>query len=358
GVQQIGADQVVVWANTALLNLLGYSAEEYVGYPLGQFYVQQDVFEEYWLRLMSREDIYDFPAELRCKDGSVKHVLIHSNGLWVGGQFVHTRCFIRDITEHKRMEQTLREKNDALREAVANRDEFLSVAAHELKTPVTSLRGFAQLLLRDTRRKREISSERLESALNAIELHTGKLNQLMERLLNSAQIEAGKLRIELLKTDLVALIHAAIEQQQGDAQQRVIFDGPEQCEAVVDPVRFEQVITNLLDNALKYSPEGGIVTIGLRQGKDCGVELSVTDHGVGIPLDQRAHIFDRFYQAHGERHLSGMGLGLYITREIVYLHGGNLRIEEPEHTGTRFVVTLPSSTDGARPSLERKKVRI
>ncbi|MDB5074058.1 MAG: sensor histidine kinase, partial [Chloroflexi bacterium] len=80
GVQQIGADQVVVWANTALLNLLGYSAEEYVGYPLGQFYVQQEVFEEYWLRLMSREDIYDYPAELRCKDGSVKHVLIHSNG--------------------------------------------------------------------------------------------------------------------------------------------------------------------------------------------------------------------------------------------------------------------------------------
>jgi signal transduction histidine kinase len=292
---------------------------------------------------MRREDIYDYPVDLRCKDGSVKHVLIHSNGLWEGGQFVHTRCFIRDITEQKRMEQALRDRNHELREAVATRDVFLSIAAHELKTPVTSLRGFVQLLLRNARRKREIAPERLESALDAIELQTGKLNQLVVRLLDTAQIEAGKLRIEPVRTDLVALVHVALAQQLGAATHTFVVVGPEQLEAAVDPVRFEQVITNLLDNAVKFSPQGSIVTVGLEHGDDGGIRLSVTDQGVGIPPDRREDVFDCFCQAHSAGHLSGMGLGLHITREIVELHGGCVWIEEPEHRGSRFVVALPPS---------------
>lgn len=346
GVQQVGADQVVVWANQALLGLLGYTAPEYVGHPLGAFHVRQDGFEEFWRKLMRREDICDYPAELRCKDGSVKHVLIHSNGLWDGDRFVHTRCFIRDVTEQKRMEQALRDSNRELRAAVAARDEFLSVAAHELKTPVTSLRGFAQLLLRDARRKREIAPERLASALDAIDLQTGKLDQLVARLLDSAQIEAGKLRIEPVRTDLAALVQTTLARYRGSSSHTFVFEGPPQLEAMVDPVRFEQVLTNLLDNAVKFSPLGGSVTVELGYGDDGGIRLSVTDQGVGIPPAQREEVFEQFHQAHGARHLSGLGLGLYITREIVELHGGHVRIEEPAYRGSRFVVTLPPS---ARP---------
>jgi signal transduction histidine kinase len=253
-----------------------------------------------------------------------------------------------EIEERRKAQQALHEKNDELREAVATRDEFLSVAAHELKTPVTSLRGFAQLLLRDTRRKRDIPAERLEFALDAIELQTAKLSQLVARLLDTAQIEAGKLRIEPVRTDLVGLVHSALAQQQGGANYTFVFDGPKHLEALVDPVRFEQALTNLLDNAVKFSPQGGTVTVQLRHGDDGSIRLSVTDHGIGIPNGEREHIFGRFHQAHDERHLSGMGLGLFITREIVQLHGGFIGIEEPEDGGSRFVITLPYSNSNAQ----------
>jgi signal transduction histidine kinase len=253
-----------------------------------------------------------------------------------------------EIEERRKAEQALYEKNDELREAVATRDEFLSVAAHELKTPVTSLRGFAQLLLRDTRRKKDIPSERLEFALDAIELQTSKLSQLVSRLLDTAQIEAGKLRIEPVRTDLVGLVHSALAQQQGGGNYIFVFDGPKHLEALVDPVRFEQALTNLLDNAVKFSPQGGIVTVQLARDGNGTIRLAVTDQGIGIPADAREHIFGRFHQAHDERHLSGMGLGLFITREIVQLHGGSIGIEEPENGGSRFVITLPHSTGSAQ----------
>jgi signal transduction histidine kinase len=244
-------------------------------------------------------------------------------------------------------EDALRERNRELREALAARDEFLSVAAHELKTPITSLRTFAQLLLRDARRGQGIAPERLERALTAIEEQTGKLDQLLARLLDTTQIEAGRLRIERVPTDLVSLVRAVVDRQTVSTEHRLVFEAPAYLDVVVDPVRFEQVVTNLLDNAVKFSPEGGTVMVELGREEGGGVRLAVTDHGVGIPPDQRDAVFDRLYQAHGDRHLSGMGLGLYVTREIVGSHGGEVRIEEPEHPGSRFAVVLPSSASAS-----------
>jgi signal transduction histidine kinase len=248
-----------------------------------------------------------------------------------------------EIEERTRAQERLRETNDELRKAVEDRDEFLSVAAHELKTPVTVLRSFAQLLLRDIRRNGASTPERTESALRAIEVQTGKLAHLITRLLDTAQIEAGKLRIEPVATDLVALVQSVLAQQQDGSGHAFVFDGPEQVEAMIDPVRFEQVITNLLDNAVKFSPQGGTVTVELRRDNS-GIRLSVTDQGVGISPDQREAVFGRFHQAHDAHHLSGMGLGLYIAREIVELHGGCVHVEECEHPGSCFVVILPSRT--------------
>lgn len=118
--------------------------------------------------------------------------------------------------------------------------------------------------------------------------------------------------------------------------------GPPRLPARVDALRLEQVLTNLLDNAIKYSPDGGTITVTLGQ---TAAELcvSVRDHGLGIPAEQRGRIFDRFFQAHQDGHRSGMGLGLYISKQIVDLHGGEITVEFPADGGTCFVVHLPAT---------------
>jgi signal transduction histidine kinase len=116
----------------------------------------------------------------------------------------------------------------------------------------------------------------------------------------------------------------------------------------VDPLRLEQVLSNLVGNAIRYSPQGGPIALTL--AVDPGgatVRLAVRDRGLGIPAERRAHIFDRFYRAHADHHRSGLGLGLYISHEIVALHGGRLEAEFPADGGSRFIVTLPTQREAA-----------
>jgi len=108
GLHQVGAEGKILWANPAQLRLLGYPASEYVGRELVEFFLDRKRFDEFWDRLMRGEVIYDFPAALRCNDGSIKHVLIHSSGYWEGGKFLYTRCFIRDVTERVELERELK----------------------------------------------------------------------------------------------------------------------------------------------------------------------------------------------------------------------------------------------------------
>ncbi len=119
-------------------------------------------------------------------------------------------------------------------------------------------------------------------------------------------------------------------------------------EVEVDPLRLEQVLTNLLDNAVKYSAEGSSIEIDVSQAGEGTLEIAVRDHGVGIPTEKRARIFERFYQAHGSGFQSGLGLGLYVSGEIVELHGGEIRAEFPPDGGSRFVVRLPIQSGAER----------
>jgi signal transduction histidine kinase len=124
---------------------------------------------------------------------------------------------------------------------------------------------------------------------------------------------------------------------------RLVARGRVSTRVPVDPLRLEQVLVNLLNNAVKHSPEGGRIEVELAQPSPDTVRLAVRDYGDGIPPEHRARIFERFHQAHGEGHLRGLGLGLYVSRQIVEAHGGQLTAEFPEGGGTRFVVTLPAA---------------
>ena len=227
--------------------------------------------------------------------------------------------------------------------ALRVRDEFLSVAAHELKTPVTSVRGYAQLLLRQYAQGNALEAARACQALQVIDRQSDRLARLVSHLLDVSRLEAGKLVLERKVTDVARLVEAVA----GDAQVRTATHAlrasmPGQVLAVVDPLRLEQVLTNLVDNAIKYSPRGGPIDVELSTPDPNTLQLAVRDHGVGIPPESRPHIFDRFYQVDPVlQHSSGMGLGLYITQQIVELHGGRIEVEAPPDGGTRITVRLP-----------------
>jgi signal transduction histidine kinase len=230
------------------------------------------------------------------------------------------------------------------REAITIRDEFLSVAAHELKTPLTSLRGYAQLLQREFDKRVPPNPDRVNRAASTIQMQSDKLTRLISQLLDISRIQSGKLAIERRPSDLSQLVRDVVSAARSNLRGHTLeAQVPARVEARVDPLRVEQVLTNLVDNAIKYSPEGGPIEVRLDL-VDGVLQLSVRDHGLGVAPEHRPHIFDRFYQAQAGGPLTsmaGMGLGLYISRQIVELHGGSIYAEFPDDGGTRFVVTLP-----------------
>ncbi len=227
-------------------------------------------------------------------------------------------------------------------EAISARDEFLSVAAHELKTPVTSLRGFAQLLIRQLDRQGEVDPARLRKGLDTINQQSERLLRLILRLLDISKLEAGRLVLEVEQTDLAPMVERVVEAARNTTQKHLLtVQTPAVLLALVDPLRFEQVVTNLVDNAIKYSPEGGLIALDLSLTPSQWVQLSVKDQGLGVPPEHRERIFQPFYQAH-DRGYAGIGMGLYISKEIIELHGGRIEADFPAEGGTCFIVSIPA----------------
>jgi excisionase family DNA binding protein len=254
-----------------------------------------------------------------------------------------------EIAERKGAEERLRvalaaerAAREAAEAALRVRDEFLSIAAHELKTPLTSLMGHAQLIQRRIERTRTSEPERVVPGLRAIAGQATKLSRLINQLLDISRLEAGRLRLERQPADLASLVEQVVAGARVRIDRHTIaLDLPPSLPIEADALRLEQVLTNLLDNAVKYSPDGGAIEVIVSQPEAAAAELSVRDHGLGIPPEMRGRIFERYYQAHDKGHMSGLGLGLYISRQIVELHGGTIHAEFPSDGGTRFAVRLP-----------------
>ena len=225
--------------------------------------------------------------------------------------------------------------------AIRVRDEFLSVAAHELKTPLTSLRGFAQLSLRQLAEQGARTQDRLVRSLRIIDQQADRLGRLIAQLLEVSRIDTGQLRLECEDLDLANLIRravATVAARNGGAP--IALGSLQQVQAWVDPLRIEQVLLNLLDNAIRHSPSTEAVEVSLAAAGGTA-EISVLDHGPGIPPESRARMFERFHQAHAHSGTEGMGLGLYISRQIAEAHGGGIRAEFPAGGGTCLVLSLP-----------------
>ena len=248
--------------------------------------------------------------------------------------------------EHERSEAALRESEEHLRQAVRARDEFLSIASHELRTPVTGIKGYAQLLLRAQAHGR-LEPTRLMRSLHAIDEATDRLTTLTQDLLDVSRIRLGQLPLRLQELDLAELVRRVGYRynDQLSSRHELIVD----IWAPVPPIqgdadRLEQVLSNLVENAIKYSPDGGPVRLELGRTAD-EVVLTVSDEGIGLPPDAGESIFRPFGRAPNAaaQNLPGMGLGLYICRNIVERHGGTIAARSAgEGRGTTFEITLPS----------------
>lgn len=242
-----------------------------------------------------------------------------------------------DITHLKTIE-------NALRDSVQVRDEFLSIASHELKTPLTPLKLQVQTLERLIDKGETVDQGRLLKLIDIWKRQLDRLTRLIEDLLDVSRISAGRLTIHREEVDLPQLIREVVERYIDEATRVGSEIGlflPEKLVGQWDRMRTEQIVINLLTNALKYAP-GKPVQITLNPRDDKAI-LSVKDFGDGISAQNQARIFDRFERATAPTNFGGLGLGLYITRMIVQAQGGSISIESEPGKGANFIVELPIS---------------
>ncbi len=233
--------------------------------------------------------------------------------------------------------------------AIRARDQFLSIAAHELRTPVASIRGYAQLLLR--RLGKGTLTETLPTYLRTIEAATDRLTVLTDDLLDVSRVRLGNLPLRpkpLDLCDVVGDIAARYAEVFGDRHPVNVETSGGSCRVVADADRVEQVLSNLMDNAAKYSPNGGTIRL-LMRGDDAGVTIEVRDAGIGLPPGSSASIFEPFGRAENavQQNLPGLGLGLYICRSIIERHGGRIwATSEGEGRGTTVGFWIPAQDQG------------
>lgn len=225
--------------------------------------------------------------------------------------------------------------------AIALRDRFISIASHELRTPLTSIKGVAQLLLRLSNAGL-LDNDGLTRQLATIDTQANRLRRLIEELLDVSRIQSGRLELKPEQADLTALIQRAKDVLPEADQHRVHVHTQQPVVGFWDTLRLEQVVMNLMDNALKYSPDDSTVDVHIVQTGDT-IHLSVRDAGIGIPIADQHDLFEPFARASNAptRNRHGLGLGLYITRQIVTLHGGSITVDSNEGQGSTFTVRLP-----------------
>jgi two-component system sensor histidine kinase EvgS len=253
----------------------------------------------------------------------------------------------------------LQERYEQLRELDRTKSQFLSMASHELKTPITAMSGFLQVALRrvrkliDGRADQAKVLESLPAILDQLEVvyrQTGKLARLIDELLDVSRIQTGRVEFRFAEVDLGQLAEEVAQRLQTTTTNHRLEVARDAAPMIVaDRDHLEQVLNNLIVNAIKYSPHGGPVKIGVYADED-GVRLEVRDRGIGIPAKELDAIFGLFYRSpdRAARDAAGMGLGLYISREIVSRHGGRIWAESAPEKGSAFIVTLPRAPGATR----------
>ncbi len=350
---------VITSWNRGAEGLFGYTAEEAIGQSVSMLLPADRLDEEpeilKRLRLGKRVEHYE--TIRRRKDGTRIDISLSVSPISdERGRVVGASKIARDISERKRAEAELkalmiREQEARTSAEVANRvkDEFLALVSHELRTPLNAIVGWTLLL-----KSGKLDQPEIERAIQIIDRNAKAQAMIIDELLDVSRIISGKLKIEMKAVDLPNVIEAAIDGVRPSADAKaieIIYSLDSQAGPVTgDAVRLQQVIWNLLTNAIKFTPKGGRVVVGLKRSAT-HVQIIVTDNGEGIPPEFLSQIFERFQQvdSSSKRMHGGLGLGLSIVRTLVRMHGGSVQGEsEGKGRGAKFTVSLPLM-DGAPP---------
>jgi len=231
--------------------------------------------------------------------------------------------------------------------AIRERDQFLSVVAHELKTPLTSMLGYSRLLAHRANPASPLT-DREQRALHVIATQTNCFKELIETLLDLSRLQMGHFRIQQVPLELGSLVNQVVEELQATHTDTLLIyqPAPESLFVAGDAVALRQVMRNLLQNAIKYSRPGDRVEVCVEQ-RAAQVCVSVTDQGIGIPATALPHLFQSFYRAPNavQHQQHGIGVGLYVVKDLVTLHGGSIAVTSQEGVGSSFTVTLPLAAE-------------
>jgi two-component system, OmpR family, phosphate regulon sensor histidine kinase PhoR len=242
------------------------------------------------------------------------------------GQIIAAVSVIHDITKEKELEQ--------------RKDDFINMASHELKTPITSMKIYIEVLLNLIKKHKD---EKATKTLNSIKNQTEKLQELVSDLLDVSRIQTGKLSFNKDLFSLDQLVKETVEVLQGTTERHKInIMGRSSVRVFADRFRIYQVLTNLITNAIKYSPDANKINVSIKK-TDKKVVVSVQDFGIGISKEQQKKVFERLYQVTDpkEKTFPGLGMGLYISKEIIKRHKGNIWVEGEKGKGSIFFFSLP-----------------
>jgi len=333
----VDLDEIVQFVNPAAVKMFGRPERDIVSHPFGFPVIAGQTGE----LMFSRADGTNGFAEMR-----VAQIEWNEQPAYL--------ATLRDVTERKHIEEQLREVNEKLRQKHEELQSFYHTVSHELKTPLTSAREFVSLVLEGL--VGPLTDTQKEYLLIAQE-SCDQMRDCINDMLDTTRLDTGKMRLDLKRRSLSSLIQKVVTMFTPAAEQKHIrLAGkvhPRLPDVLMDHGRIEQVITNLLNNAMRFTPEGGRITVDAApvSGEVNFIEVEVRDTGCGIPPEHLSHVFDRLYQVQTGNGAGskGLGLGLHICRELVHLHGGDIRVESEPGKGSAFFFTL--QVEPSRPSV-------
>jgi PAS domain S-box-containing protein len=335
-IHQVDSTGTIVWANRAELAMLGYRPDEYIGHPITEFHVDPDVLTDILERLHRGETLHDYEARLRAKDGSIRTVLITSNVYRRAGEFVHTRCFTRDVTDRKKVEVERDALIADLGRTVRHNEMFASILGHDLRNPLNAIVMATQLLLGQVKDpKQQRVGQRILSS-------SERMRRMIDQLLDFSRARMiGGLAIERKELDLATIVR--------DATEEVRFTRPGwPIELVVegdthgswDGSRLAQVFSNLLGNAAQHGTADVPLTVHIDGTAPDSVAVEVTNGGT-IPPELLPMVFAPFRgRKYKDARTQGLGLGLYISEQIVRAHQGEIGVRTANDR-TTFSLRLP-----------------